>query len=94
MADKTKDELQRDHNNDGINRRGFLKCTAWAGTGVLCVMQGGVLKILQHEPDFEDWRTSGHGRTELRADQRQPYGIQQGSESGCCGHAESSGGQN
>jgi 3',5'-cyclic-AMP phosphodiesterase len=44
MADKTKDELLQDHNNDGINRRGFLKCMAWAGTGALCVMQGGVLK--------------------------------------------------
>jgi 3',5'-cyclic-AMP phosphodiesterase len=31
-------------NHDGVDRRGFLKCMAWAGTGVLCVMQGGVLK--------------------------------------------------
>ncbi len=44
MAEKMKDELLHDHNNDGINRRGFLKCMAWAGTGALCVMQGGVLK--------------------------------------------------
>jgi 3',5'-cyclic-AMP phosphodiesterase len=44
MGDKTNDELLNDHNNDGINRRGFLKCMAWAGTGALCVMQGGVLK--------------------------------------------------
>src|SRR5437879_7643249 len=36
--------IQRDHNNDGIDRRGFLKCMAWAGTGALCVVQGGVLK--------------------------------------------------
>ena len=33
-----------DHDHDGIDRRGFLKCMAWAGTGALCVMQGGVLK--------------------------------------------------
>jgi 3',5'-cyclic-AMP phosphodiesterase len=33
-----------DHNNDGIDRRGFLKCMAWAGTGVLCLVNGGVLK--------------------------------------------------
>jgi len=39
-----KDELLFDHNHDGINRRGFLKCMAWAGTGALCVLQGGVLK--------------------------------------------------
>src|SRR5260370_24123951 len=44
MAGKKKDELLHDHNNDGIDRRGFLKCMAWAGTGALCIMQGGVLK--------------------------------------------------
>src|SRR5271169_5341609 len=44
MAEKTKDEILYDHNHDGIDRRGFLKCMAWAGTGALCVMQGGVLK--------------------------------------------------
>ena len=38
------DKLLHDHNHDGIDRRGFLKCMAWAGTGALCVMQGGVLK--------------------------------------------------
>ena len=30
-------------NPDGIDRRGFLKCMAWAGTGVLWTMSGGVL---------------------------------------------------
>jgi 3',5'-cyclic AMP phosphodiesterase CpdA len=35
--------IEHDHNNDGIDRRGFLKCMAWAGTGALLVMQGGVL---------------------------------------------------
>jgi Icc protein len=44
MTDKKKDEILYDHNHDGIDRRGFLKCMAWAGTGTLCVMQGGVLK--------------------------------------------------
>jgi len=29
---------------DGIDRRGFLKCMSWAGTGAFCVLQGGVLK--------------------------------------------------
>src|SRR6267143_1326282 len=41
---KIKDEILHDHNHDGVDRRGFLKCMAWAGTGALCVMQGGVLK--------------------------------------------------
>jgi Icc protein len=44
MAGNTKDEILHDHNQDGIDRRGFLKCMAWAGTGAFCVMQGGVLK--------------------------------------------------
>jgi len=35
--------IEHDHNNDGIDRRGFLKCMAWAGTGALCVIEGGVI---------------------------------------------------
>jgi 3',5'-cyclic AMP phosphodiesterase CpdA len=30
-----KGEILHDHNNDGIDRRGFLRCMAWAGTGVV-----------------------------------------------------------
>jgi 3',5'-cyclic-AMP phosphodiesterase len=30
-------------NADGVDRRGFLKCMAWAGTGALWVTKGGVL---------------------------------------------------
>jgi Icc protein len=44
MAKTSKDEIEVDYNGDGIDRRGFLKCMAWAGTGTLCVLQGGVLK--------------------------------------------------
>jgi 3',5'-cyclic AMP phosphodiesterase CpdA len=36
--------IKENLNNDGVDRRGFLKCMAWAGTGTLCVIQGGVLK--------------------------------------------------
>jgi 3',5'-cyclic AMP phosphodiesterase CpdA len=36
--------IEHDHNHDDIDRRGFLKCMAWAGTGALCLVQGGVLK--------------------------------------------------
>jgi Icc protein len=43
MSNKKKDEILFDHNHDGIDRRGFLKCMAWAGTGTLCVIKGGVL---------------------------------------------------
>jgi Icc protein len=44
MSKREKDEILHDHNHDGIDRRGFLKCMAWAGTGALCVINGGVLK--------------------------------------------------
>jgi 3',5'-cyclic-AMP phosphodiesterase len=37
------DYISHDHNPDGIDRRGFLKCMAWAGTGVLWTMSCGVL---------------------------------------------------
>ena len=39
-----RDEIVHDHNHDGIDRRGFLKCMAWAGTGALFTVGGGVLK--------------------------------------------------
>jgi 3',5'-cyclic-AMP phosphodiesterase len=28
--------------DDGINRRGFLECMTWAGTGVLWMLSGGL----------------------------------------------------
>jgi 3',5'-cyclic-AMP phosphodiesterase len=44
MSEKKSDELLHDHNNDEVDRRGFLKCMAWAGTAAFCVMERGVLK--------------------------------------------------
>jgi Icc protein len=44
MSEHNTNELLHDHNNDGVDRRGFLTCMAWAGTGAMFVMQGGVLK--------------------------------------------------
>jgi Icc protein len=38
------DIIIHNHDKDGIDRRGFLKCMAWAGTGVLWTMTGGILK--------------------------------------------------
>lgn len=35
--------IEKNLDHDGIDRRGFLKCMAWAGTGTLCLLQGGVL---------------------------------------------------
>src|SRR5512141_838761 len=36
-ADKTQDTITAD-----VDRRGFLRCMAWAGTGMLWTMSGGV----------------------------------------------------
>ena len=33
-----------DSDNDGIDRRNFLSCMAWAGTGALWLMKGGILE--------------------------------------------------
>ena len=50
MVVRTETTHMNDHNHilhdverDGIDRRGFLKCMAWAGTGVLWTVSGGVL---------------------------------------------------
>ena len=36
---KNRDASLFEHSTDGIDRRGFLKCMAWAGTGELCVLE-------------------------------------------------------
>src|SRR5262249_29659765 len=45
---RQKEELiLHNHNKDGVDRRGFLKCMAWAGTGalfLLFLMKGGILR--------------------------------------------------
>lgn len=40
--DIIQDEVTEDENGDGVDRRGFLKCMAWAGTGVLWALSAGV----------------------------------------------------
>jgi Icc protein len=45
MADKEQDLIDQnlqDLKNDGIDRRGFLRCMAWAGTGLVWTLSGGV----------------------------------------------------
>jgi 3',5'-cyclic AMP phosphodiesterase CpdA len=37
------DYIEKDASDDGIDRRGFLKCMAWAGTGMVLAMKGGIL---------------------------------------------------
>ena len=58
---EVRDQILHDHNHDGIDRRGFLKCMAWAGTGAFCVMKGGVLSSygLGNLSDFEKHAAKG-----------------------------------
>src|SRR5262249_5895419 len=45
MTDKKQDFIDQrlqDLNNDGIDRRGFLKCMAWAGTGLVWTKSAGI----------------------------------------------------
>jgi plastocyanin len=53
------DTILHDHGGDGIDRRGFLKCMAWAGTGAVWAMQGGVLRSIPLGPAPE--RSAGLG---------------------------------
>jgi 3',5'-cyclic-AMP phosphodiesterase len=36
--------IEQNENNDGVDRRGFLKCMAWAGAGMAWAMKGGILQ--------------------------------------------------
>src|SRR5882672_6687098 len=42
--DKMSATIKHNHDKDGVDRRGFLKCMAWAGTGVLWTMTGGIIR--------------------------------------------------
>ncbi len=34
--------IRHNHDDDGVDRRGFLRCMAWAGTGMLWTVSGGI----------------------------------------------------
>src|SRR5947209_18908464 len=53
------DRIIHDHNGDGIDRRGFLKCMAWAGTGLLWSLGGGILSSTGLTPAFAARRRTG-----------------------------------
>lgn len=40
--DHSEHRIINEHDHDGVNRRGFLKCMAWAGTGLVWAISGGV----------------------------------------------------
>ncbi len=62
MKVEAKDQPLGEHDNDGIDRRGFLKCMAWAGTGALCVIKGGVLN------SYSMGRVAAMGSRELKGE--------------------------
>ena len=68
--------IEENQEADGIDRRGFLKCMAWAGTGALCVLQGGVLKSFALSDVMQQQDRRDERRPQLRANQRQPHRIQ------------------
>jgi Icc protein len=39
-----KKRISHGHNRDGIDRRGFLECMAWVGTGIVYGFSGGILR--------------------------------------------------
>jgi 3',5'-cyclic AMP phosphodiesterase CpdA len=41
--DQMQDRITYDPTNDGIDRRGFLKCMAWTGTGLAWTVTAGIL---------------------------------------------------
>ena len=53
--------IDNDHTDDGVDRRGFLTCMAWAGTGLLWTVAGGVPKsfALSRLGDLTDTQKSG-----------------------------------
>src|SRR5258708_10119744 len=42
--DNMSDMIKHNHDQDGVDRRAFLKCMAWAGTVVLWTMTGVIFK--------------------------------------------------
>jgi 3',5'-cyclic-AMP phosphodiesterase len=43
MKELSSDYISQNSGEDTIDRRGFLKCMAWAGTGIIWSMNGGIL---------------------------------------------------
>ena len=68
-------QVNSDHEGDGVDRRGFLKCMAWAGTGLVWSVGGGVLSSRAFG---QDGRAGGGGQLLVRPDQRQPHRVRQG----------------
>ena len=53
------DRITNDPSNDGVDRRGFLKCMAWAGTGMVWAVSGGILGCSRVDQQADKGKTSG-----------------------------------
>jgi 3',5'-cyclic-AMP phosphodiesterase len=53
------DRIQDDQSHDGVDRRGFLECMAWAGTALLWTVSGGVLSSARLTPALAAEAPSG-----------------------------------
>ncbi len=56
------EHIDHDTEHDGVDRRGFLKCMAWAGTGMLWTVSGGVLASKILSPTIAGAAESAAGR--------------------------------
>jgi plastocyanin len=54
-------KIKENLNRDGIDRRGFLECMAWAGTGMIWTISGGVLssKAFGQMPNHQMYESTG-----------------------------------
>ena len=52
--------ITRNNNPDGIDRRGFLKCMAWAGTGVVWTVSGGAISSQAFGKDIKTAKGALH----------------------------------
>src|ERR1700688_198815 len=52
------DQTSQGPSDDGVDRRGFLKCMAWAGTGMVWAVSGGILGCSRVEPLADKAKTA------------------------------------
>jgi Icc protein len=52
------DRITNDSTSDGVDRRGFLKCMAWAGTGMVWAVSGGILGCSRVDQQDDKDRTA------------------------------------
>jgi hypothetical protein len=69
--------ILNDHKKDGLDRRGFLECMAWAGTGMLWSVSGGLLAsaLLLSRAGAAVWGQRGHQPQRFRKFWRTAAGL-------------------